>query len=75
LFRRCLTRPPERHELDAACALHETALERFRRVPRAADQLLAEAAKGRSADVRAKLAAWTTVVRGLMNLDEAITRE
>ena len=73
LFRRCLTRPPDRDELAALVAFQRKELERFERDPKAAQALVKA---GRPAAARAgRLAAWTAVARGLLNLDETITKE
>jgi hypothetical protein len=72
LFRRCLTRPPDRDELAALVEFQKQEHARFERDPKAADALV-RSSSGRHG--RAELAAWTAVARGLLNLDETITKE
>jgi hypothetical protein len=73
MFRRCLTRPPDQDELNALVDFQKQERVRFERDPKEADALLREG--GRSGSDRAELAAWTAVARGLLNLDETITKE
>jgi mono/diheme cytochrome c family protein len=73
LFRRCLTRPPERDELTALVNFQKHARARFESDPKTADALVHE--NGLPGSDRADLAAWTAVARGLLNLDETITKE
>jgi hypothetical protein len=73
MFRRCLTRPPEPAELDALVEFQKHHRERFQRDPKAADALIQTGA-GPGVD-RADLAAWTAVARGLLNLDETISKD
>lgn len=75
LFRRCLTRPPARDELAALLAFRRKALERFDRDPQAAQALVKGNNQFQGRQERAALAAWTAVARGLLNLDETITKE
>lgn len=75
LFRRCLTRPPDRNELAALVAFQRSALERFDRDPQAAQALVKGDNGPAHGQERAALAAWTAVARGLLNLDETITKE
>lgn len=72
MFRRCLTRPPDRDELAALVKFQKQEHARFERDPKAADALV-RASSGNLG--RAELAAWTAVARGLLNLDETITKE
>jgi hypothetical protein len=73
MFRRCLTRPPDQDELNALINFQKHERERFEREPKAVDALLQKGAH--SGVDRAELAAWTAVARGLLNLDETITKE
>jgi Protein of unknown function (DUF1553)/Protein of unknown function (DUF1549)/Planctomycete cytochrome C len=73
LFRRCLTRQPSAEELAALVAFQHKACERFERDPKAAQALLKT--DDQPPHERAVLAAWTAVARGLLNLDETITKE
>lgn len=73
LFRRCLTRQPSPDELAALVAFQHKACERFERDPKAAQALVKTDDK--LPHERAVLAAWTAVARGLLNLDETITKE
>jgi hypothetical protein len=69
LFRRCLTRPPRAAEL--------TLLTRFYRVQkqRFLNKELDAALVAGPGDNLAERAAWTTVARALLNLDETITKD
>jgi Protein of unknown function (DUF1553)/Protein of unknown function (DUF1549)/Planctomycete cytochrome C len=73
MFRRCLTRPPDQDELNALINFQKHERERFEREPKAVDALLQKGAH--SGVDRAELAAWMAVARGLLNLDETITKE
>jgi len=73
MFRRCLTRPPDQDELNALVEFQKRERERFQRDPRAVDALVSKATDA-GVD-RTELAAWTAVARGLLNLDETITKE
>jgi hypothetical protein len=75
LFRRCLTRPPDRDELAALVAFERKERKRFEQDPNAADALIKGGVLPQSRHDRAALAAWTAVARGLLNLDETITKE
>jgi hypothetical protein len=71
IFRLCLTRPPDAGELRALTDFYRRQRERFRSgvlAARVAGPLPAKQ------DVE-ELAAWTTVARVLLNLDETITKE
>jgi hypothetical protein len=73
MFRRCLTRPPVQDELNALVDFQKQESQRFERDPQAAGALVQ---KGTDSGLdRAELAAWTAVARGLLNLDETITKE
>lgn len=72
-FRLCLTRDPATLEITRLSAFLQTQRTRFEQSPRDAD---AAAPKDHPSTVTAAdAAAWTTVARVLMNLDEFITRE
>ncbi len=73
MFRRCLTRPPDQDELNALVDFQMHERERFERDTKAADALVQNGTD--SGVSRAELAAWTAVARGLLNLDETITKE
>jgi hypothetical protein len=67
----CLSRSPSADERQRLLALLDSELDSFRKSPDEAGSLVAPSASG---DVF-QLAAWTTVARVLLNLDETITRE
>ena len=69
-FRRCLTRVPEAAEKDELLSLLERQRERI-----AGQDLDAHAIAGEEDGDVGELAAWTTVARVLLNLDETITKE
>ena len=72
-FRLVLTRKPTRDEVDRVIASYGRQLERFRKDPAAAAQVI----KGypvEGAD-SVEQAAWTLVANALLNLDEALTKE
>jgi hypothetical protein len=79
LFRRCLVRPPDQSELAALVAFYSQTRARFEADPDGAKKIVsgaepvASAGAGKLDPVR--LAAWTLVARGLLNLDETITKE
>jgi hypothetical protein len=70
LFRRCLTRPPSNEEREKLVRFYKAQLARFASGELKATELL-DVKEGERLD---ELAAWTTVARVLMNLDEAITK-
>lgn len=74
VFRRCLVRRPTSLELGRLLRFYAEQYEEFVREPQAAAQLLGEP-KGMDTQEWARWAAWTSVVRVLMNLDEFVTRE
>jgi mono/diheme cytochrome c family protein len=76
MFRRCVARAPEAHELD----LLQRALEEYRRryeaAPQDAEGVIAAGASPKPADVAApELAAWTMIANTLLNLYESTTQE
>jgi hypothetical protein len=78
LFRRCLTRPPDKSELAALVAFHSRMHARLEADPASAQEILSggpEISAALPEKERPSLAAWTLVARGLLNLDEAITKE
>ena len=70
LFRRCLTRPPSREERAALIQFYQTQLARFAGGELNAAEILETAGAERANEQ----AAWTTVARVLLNLDETITK-
>ncbi len=71
-----LARPPESSELGSLCQLHARELERFRREPAAAAELLAVGESPVLSETPpAEQAALTSVARAILNLHETITRE
>ena len=75
LFRRCLTRPPDHDELLTLVAFQRKARERFDRDPSAARTIAKADSRLEHGQDQAALAAWTAVARGLLNLDETITKD
>ncbi|HEV8066361.1 MAG TPA: PSD1 and planctomycete cytochrome C domain-containing protein [Planctomycetaceae bacterium] len=79
LFRRCLVRPPDPSEVAALVTFYAQARARFETDPTGAQKIVSGAERVKSAGAGkvdpVPLAAWTLVARGLLNLDEAITRE
>jgi hypothetical protein len=78
-FRRCLSRNPTQKEVNSLLSLLHKQVERFRNVPLAARDLVADKAENRShlppGNTADQLAAWAIVSRVLLNLDETITKE
>ncbi len=72
-FRLCVGRPPEKDEKDRLLKLLQSEIESFVQAPDEAKEL-APKKLPQNADVK-QLAAWTTVSRVLLNLDETISRE
>jgi hypothetical protein len=70
LFRRCLTRPPSQPERDLLLKFYIEQLGRFERKELDATTI---AGPGNTDNVNER-AAWTTLARSLLNLDEAISR-
>ncbi len=70
IFRRCLTRPPSAVEREKLVQFFQAQLARFQSGELKAAELL-ETSASATANVQA---AWTTVARVLLNLDETITK-
>ena len=70
LFRRCLTRPPSEEECSKLTGFYQAQLQRFK-----SGELKAKDFAFDSTQPSESAAAWATVARVLMNLDEAITKE
>jgi hypothetical protein len=70
LFRACLVRPPSTDELARLAKFYETQRQRF-----AVDPDRADTVAGLGTTPGAERAAWTTVARAVMNLDEFVTKE
>ncbi|MEZ6146119.1 MAG: PSD1 and planctomycete cytochrome C domain-containing protein [Planctomycetaceae bacterium] len=68
IFRRVLTRPPADEELTALLTYQQAQSARLSDGDLKADDI------GGEADTSAELASWMMVARGVMNLDEAITK-
>ena len=71
LFRRCLTRPPSKEELEKLVRFYYAQLARFTSGELKAGDIVGT---GEGEDL-SEQAAWTTVSRVLLNLDETITKE
>ena len=69
LFRRCLTRAPEKEELTLLAKFYTTQKERFEK-----KELDANAIAGQGDGDVNERAAWTTLARSLLNLDEFVTK-
>ena len=77
IFRLCVSRRPDEVELKAVTDFYEAQLKRFREdktVDPAAVALRDPAKKPQGMDLP-ELAAWTTVARSILNLDETVTKE
>jgi len=70
LFRRCLTRPPDKEELALLLIFYNTQKQRF-----AKKEQDAKALAGPGDGDLVERAAWTAAARALLNLDETITKE
>lgn len=71
LFRACLTRPPSETELNKITAFYQEQLRRFSAGELKASEIAGE---GPEASLNEQ-AAWTSVARVLLNVDEAIVKE
>jgi hypothetical protein len=69
LFRHCLTRPPQPEELSMLLQFFLKQKQRF-----AQRELEPSAVSGLGGDDRASCAAWTSVARAVLNLDETFTK-
>ncbi|HWE96145.1 MAG TPA: PSD1 and planctomycete cytochrome C domain-containing protein [Tepidisphaeraceae bacterium] len=73
VFRRCLTRPPEKEELALLVQFAHDQRGRFGKKELDAEKV---AGPGKAGDADAvERATWTTVARSVMNLDEAVTKD
>jgi hypothetical protein len=70
IFRRCLTRPPSAEEQTRLLRFYQTQLARFASGELKASEIL-DAGTG---DRLNEQAAWTTLARILLNLDETVTK-
>jgi hypothetical protein len=70
LFRLCLVRPPKPEEVELLVKFYEA-----RRATFATDPDRADAVAGPGTGSAAERAAWTTVARAILNLDEFVTKE
>jgi len=70
VFRRCLVRPPSDSELKMLAEFYKAQLDRFAKGELKAEEIVG---KDKGGKLNEK-AAWTTVARAIMNLDEAITK-
>ena len=78
-FRRATSRPPDHEETAILTELYEVNLRHYRENSKAAQALLGvglmpPTSSGASAEDTARNAAWTSVARALLNLNETITR-
>jgi hypothetical protein len=69
LYRRCLTRPPEKDELAMLVSYAQRQRDRFK-----SKDLDAAKVAGEGEGDPTERATWTVVARAILNLDEAITR-
>ncbi|MCP4170489.1 MAG: DUF1553 domain-containing protein [Fuerstiella sp.] len=75
-FRRVVSRLPTASERGVLLAAYARYLESFQNNPQAAEQLLSVGESPRDNSLNAvKLAAWTTVMSVILNLDEVVTKE
>jgi hypothetical protein len=74
-FRLALSRPPQPRELSVLLALLAKHLDQYKGDPTAARALLGEGDEPSPPELdRAELAAWTSIARVLLNLQESVTR-
>lgn len=73
-FQIVVSRPPNEAEVKTLTKLLKSSMEEYKQNPRAADALLAVGEKKIEASDPETLAAWTTVARAILNLNEANTR-
>ena len=69
LFRRCVTRPPDKEELTALVRFYENQKQRFTN-----RELDAAVIAGEGKGDVIERAAWTTLARSVLNLDEVVTK-
>jgi hypothetical protein len=69
LFRRCVTRPPTTDEQSALVRFYEAQVERFRK-----GELDAAKVAGKGEGDASERAAWTSLARSLLNVDEVIVK-
>ena len=80
IFRLCVARPPEKAELQQICDFYDAQLKRMKDPDKkkgldpAAIALADPKNVPQNTDI-AELAAWTTVARSILNLDETVTKE
>ena len=74
-FRLCLTRPPREAEVRSLAGFYDQQIARFRAGEADPSKVAGIDPKLPGAPDPAELAAWTTVARALLNLDETITKE
>ena len=75
-FKLCIARGPDERELKQTMAFYEAQLAKFRARPEVAKEVVAsETVKPLEGVEIPRMAAWTTVSRALLNLDETITKE
>jgi len=72
-FRLCVSRHPDRKELEELVSFRDQQLERFRKDEKAASEVV-KGVTNPPSDI-ADLASWTMVSNVLLNLDETITKE
>jgi hypothetical protein len=76
LFRRVLTRPPSREEVEKLVHFYDQQLDRLKQNQNLSQQLLGTAASSSQAEIsQPEWAAWTLVARAILNMDEAVTKE
>jgi hypothetical protein len=71
MFRHCLTRHPDSHELDVLLNFEGRELSRFHSAPEEAQKFVTRLETDPPAEI---LAAWTSVARALLNTDEFLMR-
>jgi hypothetical protein len=74
IFRLCVARPPDKTELNEICSFYLAQLERLKEKKLDPSVIAIADAKSLNVDIN-ELAAWTTVARSILNLDETVTKE